>query len=133
VVITDAEGKVTVTFDVPEFQGALRLMAVAHQGKQFGSAAHTTRVRTPLVVLPTFPRFLSFQETVQIPVTVRNDTGKEGSFSVALATEGAVNIEKEATHTLTIAHNAEKTVYFTVKSGDIPTDVRFTLTAEGNG
>ena len=33
------------TFDVPEFQGALRLMAVAHQGKQFGAAAHTTRVR----------------------------------------------------------------------------------------
>jgi uncharacterized protein YfaS (alpha-2-macroglobulin family) len=133
VVITDAEGKATVTFNVPEFQGALRLMAVAHQGKQFGSAAHTTRVRTPLVVLPTFPRFLSFQETVQIPVTVRNDTGKEGSFSVALAAEGAVSIEKEATQTLTIAHNAEKTVYFTIKSGDIPADVRFTLTAEGNG
>jgi len=133
VVTTDAEGKATVTFNIPEFQGALRLMAVAYQGKQFGSAAQTTRVRTPLVVLPTFPRFLSFQETVQIPVTVRNDTGKEGTFSIALVTEGAVSIEKEATQSLVIAHNAEKTVYFTIKSGDIPADVRFILTAEGNG
>ena len=133
VVTTDAEGKATVTFNVPEFQGALRLMAVAHHGKQFGAAAHTTRVRTPLVVLPTFPRFLSFQETVQIPVTVRNDTGKEGTFSLLLAAEGPVSIETKATQSLVIAHNAEKTVYFTLKSGDLPADARFTVTAEGNG
>ncbi|NOT55978.1 MAG: alpha-2-macroglobulin family protein [Deltaproteobacteria bacterium] len=133
VVTTDAEGKATVTFNVPEFQGALRLMAVAHHGKQFGAATHTIRVRTPLVVLPTFPRFLSFQETVQIPVTVRNDTGKEDTFAVALAAEGPVTIETSTSQSPVIAHKAEKTVYFTIKTGDVPADARFTLTAEGNG
>jgi len=133
VVTADADGKATVTFAVPEFQGALRLMAVAQQGKQFGSAAQITRVRDPLVVLPTFPRFLSFQETVQIPVTVRNDTGKEGNFAVTLAAEGPVTIEGDTTRTITVAHGKEQTLYFTLKSGDTFSDVRFTLTAEGNG
>lgn len=133
VVTADADGKATVTFDVPEFQGALRLMAVAQQGKQFGSTAQITRVRDPLVLLPTFPRFLSFQETVQIPVTVHNDTSKEGSFAVTLVAEGPVTIGGDAAQTITVAHGTEQTLYFTLKSGDTPSDVRFTLTAEGNG
>jgi hypothetical protein len=133
VVTADATGQATVTFDIPEFQGALRLMAVAHQGKQFGSTSHMTRVRDPLVLLPTFPRFLSFQETVQIPVTIRNDTGKEGTFAVALTAEGPITIEGDATQTATVAHATEQTLYFILKSGDALGDVRFTLTAEGNG
>ena len=133
VVTTDNAGKATVTFDVPEFQGALRVMAVVHSGKQFGSATHTTRVRDPIVLLPTYPRFLSFQETAQLPVTVRNDTGKEGSFAVKLAAEGLVKVDGDATQTVTVAHGKEQTIYFTLQSGNRAGDVRFLLTAEGNG
>jgi uncharacterized protein YfaS (alpha-2-macroglobulin family) len=133
VVTTDSEGKVTVIFEVPEFQGALRVMAVAHNGKQFGSATHTTKVRDPVVLLPTYPRFLSFQETAQLPVTVRNDTGKDGSFAVTLAAEGLVKVEGSTTQEVTVAHGKEQTVYFALKSGNRAGDVRFLLTAEGNG
>ena len=133
IVTADSEGKATVTFDIPEFQGALRVMAVAHNGKQFGSAAYTTKVRDPVVLLPTYPRFLSFQETVQLPVTVRNDTGKDGSFAVTLATEGLVKVEGDTTQTVTVAHGKEQTIYFALKSGNRAGDIRFMLNAEGNG
>ena len=133
IVTADSEGRATVTFEVPEFQGALRVMAVAHNGKQFGSASYTTKVRDPVVLLPTYPRFLSFQETAQLPVTVRNDTGKDGNFSVTLATEGLVKVEGDTTQTVTVAQAKEQTIYFTLKSGNRAGDVRFTLTAEGNG
>lgn len=133
VVTADNEGKATVTFDVPEFQGALRIMAVAHHGKQFGSTTQTTKVRDPVVLLPTYPRFLSFQETAQLPVTVRNDTGKDGDFAVTLIAEGLVKIEGGTTQKVTVAHGKEQTIYFALKSGNRAGDVRFLLTAEGNG
>ncbi|MBM4255464.1 MAG: alpha-2-macroglobulin family protein [Deltaproteobacteria bacterium] len=133
VVTADHEGKATVTFDVPEFQGALRVMAVAHNGKQFGSAAHTTKVRDPVVSLPTYPRFLSFQETALIPVTVRNDTGTDGDFAVTLAVEGLVTVEGNTTQKVTVTHGKEQTIYFALKSGNRAGDVRLLLTAEGNG
>src|SRR6185436_1432320 len=47
----DGDGNVKVSFQVPEFQGALRLMVVAIDGPRFGSSEGKTRVRDPLVLL----------------------------------------------------------------------------------
>ncbi|MGE0825695.1 MAG: alpha-2-macroglobulin [Candidatus Binatia bacterium] len=132
IVTTDGEGKATVSFAIPEFQGAVRVMAVAHQGKQFGSASHTTKVRTPVVLLPTFPRFLSFNDRVQLPVTVRNDTGKDGDFTATLTVAGPVTIEGESSKKVTVPHGREQTTYFTLKSGDVAGDVKLVLTGKGN-
>ncbi|HEY9422083.1 MAG TPA: alpha-2-macroglobulin family protein, partial [Thermoanaerobaculia bacterium] len=132
-VTADGEGNAKVTFKVPEFQGALRVMAVAIDGDRFGSSHRLTRVRDPLVLLPTLPRILSFGETLRVPVTVRNDTGKPGTIQVGLTAEGPVQVEKPATQTVEIPVGREKTVYFTVRTGDAEGNVRFVATAAGNG
>jgi hypothetical protein len=132
-VVADGEGNARATFKVPEFQGALRLMAVAIDGDRFGSASQMTRVRDPLVILSTLPRILSLNETLQVPVTVRNDTGKPGKIQVGLTAEGPVSLEKPASQTVDIPVGREKTVYFTVKTGNAGGDVRFVVTASGNG
>lgn len=132
-VVADADGNAKVTFKVPEFQGALRIMAVAVDVDRFGSSQQMTRVREPIVLLPTLPRILSFEETLQVPVTVRNDTGKPGNIQVSLAAEGPVQVDQPATQTVEIPNAREKTVYFTVKTGNAPGNVRFTVTAAGNG
>lgn len=129
----DGEGNAKVTFKVPEFQGALRIMAVVIDEDRFGSSQQMTRVREPIVLLPTLPRILSFEETLQVPVTVRNDTGKPGTIQVSLAAEGPVQVDKPATQSAEIPHGREKTVYFTVKTGGASGNVRFTVTAAGNG
>ncbi len=129
----DAGGNVKVTFKVPEFQGALRIMAVAIDGDRFGSAFRLTRVRDPLVLLPTLPRILSFGETLQVPVTVRNDTGKPGTIQIGLTAQGPVTVEKPAVQPIEIPVGREKTAYFTVKTGDASGNVRFVATASGNG
>ncbi len=132
----DGEGNVKVTFKVPEFQGALRVMAVAFDEDRFGSSHRLTRVRDPLVLLPTLPRILSFGETLQVPVTVRNDTGKTGAIQIGLTVQGPaqgpVTIEQPAVQTVEIPQGREKTVYFTVKTGDVAGNVRFVATASGN-
>jgi uncharacterized protein YfaS (alpha-2-macroglobulin family) len=132
----DGEGEARVAFKVPEFQGALRVMAVAIDGDRFGSSSRMTRVRDPLVLLPTLPRILSFGETLQVPVTVRNDTGKAGTVRIGLTAQGppgSITVEQPAAQAVEIPQGREKTVYFTVKTGDVSGEVRFTATASGNG
>ena len=132
VLSADSSGKAVASFDVPEFQGALRIMAVAHLNDRFGSAEHFTRVRDPLLLLPTFPRFLSFEENVEIPVTVRNDTGRMGNFKVSLSVEGPVSLQGESSQTVEVPNNSERTIYFSLKSGDQSGDVKLELEASGN-
>lgn len=129
----DGDGNVKVTFQVPEFQGALRVMVVAVDGQKFGSSEGKTRVRDPLVLLPTLPRILSFDESLQVPITVRNDTASPGQIQVGLSAQGPVKIEGSATQTVEIPVGRERTVYFTVKTGTTEGNVRFTATASGNG
>ncbi len=133
IIRADSRGRAVAKFDVPEFQGALRIMAVAHSKNRFGSTQHFTRVRNPLVLLPTFPRFLSFEEDLKLPVTVRNDTGREGNFRLSLRAEGPVSQTGESTQSLTIANNSEQTIYFSLKSGDHTGDIHLSLEVSGNG
>lgn len=133
VVIAGPDGIAHFSFKLPEFQGALRLMAVAIDGDRFGSTETLTRVRTPLVVLPTFPRVLSFGESLQVPLTVRNDTGKDGNFHVALAIQGVARADGGSSQNVDVPVGKEKTVYLGVKTGDAAGDVQFVATAEGNG
>jgi uncharacterized protein YfaS (alpha-2-macroglobulin family) len=132
-VTADADGNAKVSFQVPEFQGALRIMAVAVRGDEMGSAERKTRVRTPLVLTPTFPRVLSFDETLQVPVTVRNDTPKAGAIQVQVAATGPVKVEGAAAQSVEVPVGRERTVYFTVKTGAVAGDARFVVTAAGNG
>ncbi len=130
------DGIARVRFRVPEFQGALRLMAVAIENDRFGSADSRTRVRDPLVLLPTFPRILSLGETLRVPVTVRNDTGRDGAVRVALAIEGRqppARVTGDAAQSVEVPNGRERTVYFAVATGDAEGEVRFVVTAAGNG
>lgn len=135
----DGAGRARVSFRLPEeFQGALRVMAVAigagvGDADRFGSAERTTRVRDPLVLLPTVPRVLSFGETVKLPVSLRNDTGRAGDFKLALAVEGPATAAGEAARSLAVADGAEALAYLELKTGDRPGAVRLRFTAEGNG
>ena len=134
----DAAGRARVSFKLPEeFQGALRVMVVAvggaGAGDHFGSSERITRVRDPLVLLPTVPRVLSFGETVKLPVSLRNDTGRDGDFALALAVEGPAAPEGEATRSLPVADGTESLAYLDLKTGDQPGAVKLRFTAEGNG
>ncbi len=132
VVRADRSGRARVTFQVPEFQGALRVMAIASEEADFGSAGQLTRVRSPLILMPTFPRFLSLEEELEIPVTLRNDTGRDGAFEVRLGLEGPARLTGPATREISIPAGQERTTYFQARSLDLVGEVKFDLSASGD-
>jgi uncharacterized protein YfaS (alpha-2-macroglobulin family) len=129
----DGEGVGRVKFELPEFQGALRVMAVAADDRRFGSAEQRVRVRDPVVLLPTLPRSLSFDERVLVPVTVRNDTGKTATFQVKMEVEGPGSVAEAGGLPAEVANGAEKTLYFTLHTAQEPGELAVVLTAEGGG
>ena len=89
---TDGNGRGTVQFKIPQFNGTLRLMAVAFAGGDYGGTEAYLTVREPIVLTPTFPRFLAGGDKVRVPVTLFNDTGTEGEFTVELQASGDVRL-----------------------------------------
>lgn len=130
---TDKKGRATVALDVPQFNGQLRLMAVAFAGDKFGSRHKKVYVREPIVMTPTFPRFLSSQDAFTVPVSVYNGTGKDGQFDVSLEVEGPVEHKGAARRSIKIPAGTERQVYFDLQAREAAGKVTFSLSATGNG
>jgi uncharacterized protein YfaS (alpha-2-macroglobulin family) len=90
VLTADADGKVRYKLRVPQFSGALRLMAVAYKDDAFGSAEHEMKVADPVVISTALPRFMSPGDTIDVPVTLTNTTKQTitGKIGVIRTKEG---------------------------------------------
>ena len=128
----DSEGRGQVTFKIPEMNGSLRIMVVAFSGSHFGNLTQQVLVRNPIVVTPTFPRFLARQDDAVIPVSVLNGTGKEAQFTVRLTSKGPVRVAKPQQE-LQIPAGKEKTAYFEVSAGKTFGKASFLVQVTGGG
>lgn len=133
VIETDREGRGRVTFDIPQFNGTVRLMAVAYAGDRFSSVEQEVLIRDPIVMTPTLPRFLGSGDRFSLPVSVFNGTGSEASFDVRLALDGPVTMQGAAVQTLQVPSGREGQVYFDVAADPALGKATFRLTAEGGG
>ncbi len=132
-----ADGTAVARFEVPDFQGNLRLMAVAIDGDRFGSGEKGLVVRDRVVALPTLPRFLQLGDRLEVPVAVRNDTGRDGEFEVAMTFEQPGQQPGGGPETLSrrlaVANGSEGLVYLPLIAGQVAGVADFTVTVEGNG
>ena len=90
--ITDADGRLAVSFDLPEFTGQLRLTAVAFDARRGGAAQRPVTVKRPLIVQPSLPRFLAPGDECDAIISVFNETGAEAQIQGSVSTEGPVVI-----------------------------------------
>lgn len=101
IVALDAAGKARIPLDLPDFNGRLRLMAVAYDGDKVGAAEAALIVRDPVVVLSSMPRFLVSGDDSELSLTIQNVGGAAGKYDVGLTAYGAVAL----TETPAISHD----------------------------
>lgn len=137
VVEIPASGKVSVTLDVPQYQGALRVMAVAAGPQRMAHADTTVLVRDPLVVQTTLPRFLNQGDVVDIPVFLTNLSGQDRDVALSLAieplgaTDGVPIVVVGADETtLALADGAGDSAVFRVRADAAWGGARITVVAE---
>ncbi len=93
----DAEGKATVQLKVPDFQGTLRLMAVAWSKHAVGSATGKVLVKDPLSTELYMPSFMGLGD--RSILTLRSsfdETLAPGTYQFTLHTQGGISLSPEA-------------------------------------
>ncbi|MGI4862679.1 MAG: alpha-2-macroglobulin family protein [Janthinobacterium lividum] len=143
----DAAGLVRYKVRVPQFSGALRVMAVAYKDDAFANAEQTMKVADPVVISTALPRFMSPGDTIDVPVTLTNTTNanvymktviKLNSLLEAVPSyyEGGVDgipMRKVIPGSLTVLvrPNTENHVAFRIKAGQATGNSIVTVTTTG--
>ncbi|WP_207456259.1 alpha-2-macroglobulin [Azospirillum sp. SYSU D00513] len=117
------DGRLSVPLAIPDFQGRLRLTAVAWSGGKLGYAESHLQVRDPLLADAALPRFLAAGDRAEALVTLDNPAGPAGRYTLSLTAGGALSFAEEGA------------------AGEVPADlgrgerasVRRVLKAEGAG
>ena len=87
-VTVGADGYARASFDLPSFNGTVKVMAVAWSKTGVGQASADVLVRDPVVVTASVPRFLSPGDTSRLLLEVVHATGPSGRMSLDVAANG---------------------------------------------
>ncbi len=126
------EGRVTVPLEVPDFNGQLRLMAVAWSIDKVGSADSSIIVRDPVVSQVTLPRFLAPGDESAVTVTVHNVDGPAGAYNIVFDADGPVEMREGGGVATSLLSDARKDLAFTLHGREAGVGA-ITLVIEGPG
>ncbi|MCX4242699.1 Ig-like domain-containing alpha-2-macroglobulin family protein [Paraliomyxa miuraensis] len=133
-VLTDASGKATLAIPMPENLTTFRVMAVAvdpAQADRFGKGDTTVRIRKPLMLRPSLPRFANFGDRFEASVMVDNQTGADQA--VLVGTRGLnVSLPGEAQTMVEIPAGQSREVRFDMATQQVGT-MRLQFAALSNG
>ena len=87
-----ADGKVTVPIAIPDFEGELRVMAIAFSHSAIGKAEAPLTVRDPVVPDLAMPRFLAPGDQGKMTLLVDNLDGEAGAYKADLTIAGAATM-----------------------------------------
>ncbi|WP_026187024.1 alpha-2-macroglobulin family protein [Ensifer sp. BR816] len=90
----DAEGTAHVRFDIPQFNGTARVMAVAWTKSGVGDAVKDVVIRDPIVVTASLPKFLAPADRADLRLDIANTDGPAGDYQLQVTTNGPVTVEQ---------------------------------------
>jgi uncharacterized protein YfaS (alpha-2-macroglobulin family) len=92
----DAEGMANMRFDIPQFNGTARIMAVAWTKSGVGHAVKDVVIRDPVVVTASLPKFLAPGDRAELRLDIANADGPAGDYQLQVTTNGPVTVEQTA-------------------------------------
>jgi hypothetical protein len=93
------DGTAKVGFDIPDYNGRLRLMAIAYDDKNVGAAEAGLVVHDPIIAEVSVPRFLAPGDKSMLSLSLRDIDAPDGSYDVALQAADDVQLGKGASFT----------------------------------
>ncbi len=110
----DAEGKAKVSFDIPQFNGTARVMAVAWSKTGVGHSIKDVIIRDPVVISASLPRFLAPGDTSELRLDIANTDAPAGEFKLTVGGNAAVGID-QAPQTVTLGAGGKSALALAVK------------------
>ena len=103
IVTVGADGSAEISFDIPEFAGTARVMAVAWTATKLGRATTDVTVRDPVVLTATLPRFLLNGDHGTMNFDLDNVEGAAGDYTVNVRASGPVKLTGNPATTVKLA------------------------------
>jgi uncharacterized protein YfaS (alpha-2-macroglobulin family) len=103
IVTVGSDGTAEIAFDIPDFAGTARVMAVAWTATKVGRANTDVTVRDPVVLTATLPRFLLTGDRGTMNLDLDNVEGAAGDYVVTVTPSGPVKLAGAAATTLRLA------------------------------
>ncbi len=125
----DAQGKASVEFTAPDFNGTLRVAALAYSTDRYARSGDETIVRAPLVMEVSTPRVLAPGDRAQLTVDLHNLSGKDTTWQVGTKASSPVSIGGQ-TREVTLADNARTTLSFPLTASGGHGVGKFSVTAQ---
>ncbi|SHN86904.1 alpha-2-macroglobulin family protein [Bradyrhizobium erythrophlei] len=117
IVTVAADGTAEITFDIPEFAGTARVMAVAWTATKLGRATVDVTVRDPVVLTATLPRFLLNGDHGTMSFDLDNVEGAAGDYSVSVKTSGPVKVSGNPTTSVKLAAQQRTSMSLALDAG----------------
>jgi len=133
IVKADGSGEASFEFDIPQFSGEVRLMAVAYKNESFGSSEWAMKVADPLVLSTALPRFLSPKDTVTVPVTITNTTGKPTTAVATMSVSAPLQVVGMTKQSLTLNANSEGRALFQLVADPVVAAAKVKVSVDGLG
>lgn len=122
-------GVARIPVDIPDFNGTLRLMAVAWSDSALGQDAEQIIVRDPVVAELILPRFLAPGDEAQGALNIDNVEGPNGSYTVTIGGDTAARIASQPRR-FTLNRGQRQTALIPITGGPLGVG-QITLRLEG--
>lgn len=119
-----ADGMVSHSFDLPDFNGTVRLMAVVWSETGVGHAEQDVLVRDPVVLVANAPRFMTPGDQSRVRLEMTHAFGAVGDFEVTLGSTLGLSLADAGTQTVTLA-KGERAVLNLPMTADLVGKQRF--------
>ena len=135
----DREGRAKIEFDLPDYDGRMRLMAVAFTDDAYGHAEEEMTVASPIIAELAAPRFLAPGDRGVVALDVFNQSGEPRSLSGKLGVSRGGFVDTEApgpVQTLsgvTLADGERTVLRYPVRAEVHGEELRFDLQLGGAG
>ena len=114
------DGKATVSFDMPQFNGTVRVMAMAWSREGVGHAVKDVLVRDPVVVSASIPQFLLSGDTSRLLVEINNVAGPAGDYGLKIeAGDGIGIVATDLTRTVTLAEKERQSFNIPISGEEV--------------
>ena len=127
------DGAGSVTFDLPEFVGEVRVTAVAYNRRGTGTKSLQKKVAPNLVMQPDAPRFVAPGDQFEATMTLSNRSGQDGKIVYDVIVSGGASLARPAHAELALANDASETLRIPVTAGAVPGEAQIVFITEGLG
>ena len=111
----DGDGEADIDREIPDFNGQLRLMAVAFSDRAYGSVQRDLTVTAPIVTQLAMPRFVAFGDASSLALDVHNLSGERQQLALTVAANDTIELPPEM-RAFTLEDGQKRTLLYPFKT-----------------